>query len=69
MISSNETLYFTLFMSKLTDIFLICLLSDFVPNTSDEEGRYSFKNQPNAGFFNLEKLLQALKPLLEDYSE
>ncbi|XP_058964177.2 protein adenylyltransferase SelO isoform X1 [Pocillopora verrucosa] len=42
---------------------------DFVPNTSDDEGRYSYKNQPNVGFFNLEKLLQALKPLIEDYSE
>jgi len=41
---------------------------DFVPNTSDEEGRYSYKNQPNVGFFNLEKLLQALKPILEDYT-
>jgi len=40
-----------------------------VSNTSDEEGRYSYKNQPNVGFFNLEKLLQALRPLLEDYSE
>ncbi|KAJ7337801.1 hypothetical protein OS493_007958 [Desmophyllum pertusum] len=42
---------------------------DFVPNTSDDEGRYSYKNQPNVGFFNLEKLLQALRPLLEDYNE
>lgn len=56
-------------MSVLTDIFLIILLLDFVSNTSDEEGRYSYKNQPNVGFFNLEKLLQALRPLLEDYSE
>ena len=56
-------------MSLLTDLFLIFLLSDFVPNTSDEEGRYSYKNQPNVGFFNLEKLLEALRPLLEDYSE
>ncbi|XP_078384278.1 protein nucleotidyltransferase YdiU-like isoform X1 [Oculina patagonica] len=42
---------------------------DFVPNTSDEEGRYSYKNQPNVGFFNLEKLLHAMRPLIEDYSE
>ena len=40
---------------------------DFVPNSSDEEGRYSYKNQPSVGFFNLEKLLQALKPVIEDY--
>ena len=66
---TNSNSNCTLFMSILTDIFLTCLLSDFVPNTSDEEGRYSYKNQPNAGFFNLEKLLQALRPLLEDYSE
>ena len=45
------------------------LAIDFVPNTSDDEGRYSYKNQPNVGFFNLAKLLQALKPLIEDYSE
>lgn len=45
------------------------LAVDFVPNTSDDEGRYSYKNQPNVGFFNLAKLLQALKPLIEDYSE
>ncbi|XP_074606319.1 protein adenylyltransferase SelO-like isoform X1 [Acropora palmata] len=40
---------------------------DFVPNSSDEEGRYSYKNQPSVGFFNMEKLLQALKPVMEDY--
>ena len=40
---------------------------DFVPNSSDEEERYSFKNQPSVGFFNLEKLLQALKPVIEDF--
>ena len=57
----------------LTNLFLKSNQSDlptadFVPNTSDEERRYSYKNQPNVGFFNLEKLLQAMKPLLEDYS-
>ncbi|KAL4230798.1 hypothetical protein ACF0H5_011173 [Mactra antiquata] len=36
----------------------------FVPNTSDDEGRYSYENQPDVGRFNLEKLKIALKPLL-----
>uniref|UniRef100_A0A8C9FI99 Selenoprotein O n=1 Tax=Pavo cristatus TaxID=9049 RepID=A0A8C9FI99_PAVCR len=38
---------------------------NFVPNTSDDEGRYKIGNQANAGLFNLNKLLQALKPLLD----
>lgn len=37
---------------------------DFVPNTSDDEGRYSIGSQANAGLFNLQKLLEALEPLL-----
>lgn len=36
----------------------------FVPNTSDDEGRYSYENQPDVGYFNLEKLGDALKPVL-----
>ncbi|XP_048590420.1 protein adenylyltransferase SelO isoform X2 [Nematostella vectensis] len=39
--------------------------SDFVPNTSDDEGRYSFSNQPSAGQYNLAKLLDALSPLID----
>lgn len=38
---------------------------DFVPNTSDDEGRYSFSNQPWVGFYNLQKLGEALSSLLE----
>ncbi|XP_039076437.1 protein adenylyltransferase SelO-like isoform X1 [Hyaena hyaena] len=38
---------------------------DFVPNTSDDEGRYKIGNQANIGMFNLNKLLQALNPLLD----
>ncbi|XP_029865456.1 protein adenylyltransferase SelO-like isoform X4 [Aquila chrysaetos chrysaetos] len=38
---------------------------DFVPNTSDDERRYKIGNQANVGLFNLNKLLQALKPLLD----
>lgn len=37
----------------------------FVPNTSDDEGRYSYENQPDVGNFNLEKLGDALKPVLK----
>ncbi|XP_024248596.1 protein adenylyltransferase SelO, mitochondrial isoform X2 [Oncorhynchus tshawytscha] len=37
---------------------------NFVPNTSDEEGRYSIGAQANVGLFNLEKLLEALTPVL-----
>ena len=33
----------------------------FVPNTSDDEGRYSFENQPDVGAFNLNKLGEALR--------
>ncbi|XP_067418492.1 protein adenylyltransferase SelO-like [Emydura macquarii macquarii] len=38
---------------------------NFVPNTSDDERRYKIGNQANVGMFNLNKLLQALKPLLD----
>ncbi|KAM5282431.1 protein adenylyltransferase SelO-like isoform 2-T2 [Hipposideros larvatus] len=38
---------------------------DFVPNTSDDERRYKIGNQANIGMFNLNKLLQALNPLLD----
>ncbi|XP_041824064.1 protein adenylyltransferase SelO-like isoform X2 [Melanotaenia boesemani] len=36
---------------------------NFVPNTSDDEGRYRMGAQAEAGLFNLEKLLLALRPL------
>ncbi|KAJ6666712.1 hypothetical protein lerEdw1_020436 [Lerista edwardsae] len=38
---------------------------DFVPNTSDDERRYKIGNQANVGMFNLNKLVQALNPLLD----
>ncbi|XP_063180674.1 protein adenylyltransferase SelO-like isoform X3 [Chroicocephalus ridibundus] len=38
---------------------------NFVPITSDDERRYKIGNQANVGLFNLSKLLQALKPLLD----
>ncbi|XP_029384769.1 uncharacterized protein LOC115060800 [Echeneis naucrates] len=37
---------------------------NFIPNTSDDEGRYSIGAQANVGLFNLEKLLGALSPVL-----
>ncbi|KAI7792486.1 Uncharacterized protein IRJ41_015707, partial [Triplophysa rosa] len=37
---------------------------NFVPNTSDDEGRYNIGYQANVGLFNLQKLLEALQPLL-----
>ncbi|CAL8399022.1 unnamed protein product [Arctogadus glacialis] len=37
---------------------------NFVPNTSDDEGRYSIGAQADVGLFNLEKLLEALQPVL-----
>ena len=36
----------------------------FVPNTSDDEERYSYEKQPVVGFYNLNKLKIALLPLL-----
>ena len=36
---------------------------DMIPNTSDDERRYSYKNQPNVGKYNLEKLRSALSLL------
>ncbi|GFO16282.1 upf0061 protein ydiu [Plakobranchus ocellatus] len=39
---------------------------DFVPNTSDDEGRYSYGKQPSVGYFNLDKLRIALDPVFTD---
>ncbi|XP_038654093.1 protein adenylyltransferase SelO-like isoform X4 [Scyliorhinus canicula] len=38
---------------------------NFVPNTSDDEGRYKIGNQANVGRYNLDKLRKALTPLLD----
>uniref|UniRef100_UPI00398F634B protein adenylyltransferase SelO-like isoform X1 n=1 Tax=Pristiophorus japonicus TaxID=55135 RepID=UPI00398F634B len=38
---------------------------NFVPNTSDDEGRYKIGNQANVGRYNLDKLRKALNPLLD----
>ncbi|KAG9276767.1 hypothetical protein AMEX_G9107 [Astyanax mexicanus] len=37
---------------------------NFVPNSSDDEGRYSIGAQADVGLFNLQKLLEALLPVL-----
>ena len=37
---------------------------EFVPNTSDDEARYSYEKQPDVGIYNLDKLAKALLPLL-----
>ncbi|XP_038587256.1 protein adenylyltransferase SelO-like [Micropterus salmoides] len=42
---------------------------NFVPNTSDDEGRYSIGAQANVGLFNLEKLLMALSPVLSNQQQ
>ena len=39
----------------------------FVPNTSDDEGRYSYEKQPDVARFNLDKLREALLPLLNHH--
>ncbi|NNG14115.1 MAG: YdiU family protein [Gammaproteobacteria bacterium] len=38
---------------------------DYICNHSDHEGRYSFKNQPQIGLFNVSCLAQTLLPLIE----
>ncbi len=37
----------------------------FICNHSDHHGRYSFKNQPDIGYWNIRALAQALSPLVE----
>ena len=46
--------------------FCIICFTEFVPNTSDDEGRYSYENQPDVGYFNLNKLRLALASLMDD---
>ncbi|XP_047014526.1 protein adenylyltransferase SelO isoform X2 [Ictalurus punctatus] len=40
---------------------------NFVPNSSDDEGRYGIGEQANVGLFNLQKLLEALHPVLSPH--
>ncbi|XP_043245163.1 protein adenylyltransferase SelO, mitochondrial-like isoform X2 [Amphibalanus amphitrite] len=44
--------------------FLDAYEPDFVPNHSDDMGRYSYGNQERVGRWNIEKLGAALRPLL-----
>nr|XP_054751578.1 protein adenylyltransferase SelO-like [Lytechinus pictus] len=44
--------------------FLDAYDPEFIPNTSDDEGRYSYEKQPDVGLFNMQKLADALTPLL-----
>ncbi|XP_013381655.1 uncharacterized protein LOC106152576 [Lingula anatina] len=44
--------------------FLDAYVPNFVPNSSDDEGMYSYDKQPDVGYFNLDKLRIALMPLL-----
>lgn len=37
---------------------------DLVPNSSDDEKRYSYKRQPDVGYYNLEKLAESLATVL-----
>lgn len=37
----------------------------FIPNSSDHTGRYSYKNQPSIGLWNLQALAYALEPVLK----
>jgi len=37
----------------------------FIPNHSDDMGRYDLENQVNIGLWNLDKLAEALKPLID----
>lgn len=39
---------------------------NFIPNTSDDEGRYRFKLQPDVAHFNLNKLRIALSSLINE---
>ena len=39
---------------------------DYVPNHSDHFGRYSYKNQPSIAYWNLNKLLQCLSPVIDN---
>ncbi|XP_042862115.1 protein adenylyltransferase SelO, mitochondrial-like isoform X2 [Penaeus japonicus] len=44
--------------------FLDAYDPDFIPNSSDDEGMYSYRNQPKVGYNNLQRLADALRPLL-----
>ena len=41
----------------------------FIPNSSDDGGRYDLQNQPSIGLWNLAKLARALFPLISGNGE
>ncbi|QIR15810.1 protein adenylyltransferase SelO [Shewanella aestuarii] len=45
--------------------FLDTFKEDFICNHSDHQGRYAFGQQPAVGFWNLQRLAQALTPIIE----
>ncbi len=45
--------------------FLDTFKEDFICNHSDPEGRYAFGQQPGIGLWNLQRLAQALTPVIE----
>ncbi|XP_070568089.1 protein adenylyltransferase SelO-like isoform X2 [Ptychodera flava] len=45
--------------------FLDKYVPSFIPNTSDDEGRYSYQNQPDIGIFNMNQLRAALWSLMD----
>lgn len=57
---SNCTLLFAHCFTRSCDV------TDFVPNTSDDEGRYRIGAQASVGQHNLQKLLAALSPVLSE---
>jgi len=46
--------------------FMDAFDADFICNHSDHEGRYSYKNQPEVGLFNISYLAQTFLPILAD---
>lgn len=48
--------------------FLDTYNPNFIPNYSDDMGRYSYRNQPDIGYFNLDKLREAILPVLKSWS-
>lgn len=44
--------------------FLDTFQEDFICNHSDPQGRYAFNQQPGVGLWNLQRLAQALSPLM-----
>lgn len=44
--------------------FLDTFKRRYIPNQSDDLGRYSYQNQPEIGMFNLNKLREALLPII-----